>query len=89
MNINLTEVREHVQLYFKKHLPQYTVLEVRKKSCHPDDWYLYMVSAKNNEGKYALWTSWNENSQSLNHGHYNLSSIDECEKLFEEFFYKG
>ena len=88
MNINLNEVREHVELYFKENLPKYTVLEIRRKSSHPDDSYLFMVSAKNDNGTYAVWTGWNELNQSLNHGHYDLKSVKECENIFEEFFYK-
>lgn len=56
MNINLNEVREHIVLYFQEHLPQYTVLEIRKKSSHPDDSHLFMVSAKKDNGTYGLWT---------------------------------
>ena len=89
MNINLNEVRKHIELYFKEHLPQYTVLEIRRKTNHPDDDYLWMVSAKKSDGTYAVWTGWNEAAQSLNHGHYNLKSMEECEKIFEEFYYKG
>lgn len=87
MNINLSEVREHIELYFKENLPQYTVLEVRNRSSHPDDTHLFMVSAKKSNGTYALWTSWNEFSQSLNHGHYDLQSAEECEKIFAEFYF--
>lgn len=89
MNINLSEVREHIELYFKENLPQYTVLEIRKKSSHPDDAHLFMVSAKKFNDTYAFWSGWNELNQSLNHGHYDLKSTEECEKLFEEFYYKG
>ena len=35
-----------------------------------------------------MWTAWNESSQSLNFGHYNLKSIEDCEKVFEEFYFK-
>lgn len=85
MNINLNKVREHIELYFKENLPQYTVLEIRRKSSHPDDTHLFMVSAKKSNGTYSLWTGWNELSQSLNHGHYDLQSAEECEKLLEEY----
>ena len=44
MKIEL-EVMEQVKLYFKENLPKYTVLKIRKKSYHPDDSHLYMVSA--------------------------------------------
>ena len=89
MNINLCEVREHIELYFKENLPQYTVLEIKKKSSHPDDAHLFMVSAKKSNDTYTFWSGWNELNQSLNHGHYDLQSAEECEKLFEEFYYKG
>lgn len=89
MNINLNEVREHIELYFKEHLPQYTVLEIRRKSSHPDDTHLWMVSAQKSDGTYAVWTGWNEMAKSLNYGHYGLASIDSCEKIFEEFFFNG
>ena len=44
---------------------------------------------KKEDGTYAVWTAWNESSQSLNFGHYNLKSIEDCEKVFEEFYFKG
>ena len=87
---DMKQVRKNVEEYFKKHLPGYTVLEIRKKSVFPEDNYLFMVSAINEkDGTYAVWTSWNETSQSLNYGHYNLPCIEECEKVFEEFYNNG
>lgn len=53
----------------------------------PDDDYLYMVSAKKDDGTFAVWTSWNEAIQSLNYGHYDLSSVEDCERLFNKFYY--
>ncbi len=81
------EVLEQVNKYFREHLPKYTVLKVRRKSYHPDDSYLYMVSAKKDDGTYAVWTCWNESTKSLNHGHYNLTSEEDCKKLMDEFYY--
>ena len=89
MKTDLSKVREHVEFYFKKYLSEYTVLEIRRKSYHPDDDYLWMVSAEKEDGTYAVWTAWNESSQSLNFGHYNLKSVEDCEKVFEEFYFKG
>ncbi len=89
MPINLNKVWKHVDLYLKEYLPKYTLLEIRKKSCYPNDDYLYMVSAKKEDGSYAFWSSWNERLQTLNHGHYNLQSVEDCEKLFEEFYYEA
>lgn len=86
---DMKQVRKNVEEYFKKHLLQYTVLEIRKKSVFPEDNYLFMVSAIKEDGSFAVWTSWNETSQSLNYGHYNLHSIEDCEKVFEEFYNNG
>ena len=86
MKIGL-EVMEQVKLYFKENLPKYTVLKIRKKSCHPDDSHLYMVSAKKDDGTYAVWTSWNQKLKSLNHGHYDLQNEKDCEKVMDEFYY--
>lgn len=83
------QVRKNMEEYFKKHLPQYEVLEIRKKSVYPEDNYLFMVSAINEDGSFAVWTCWNEKSQSLNYGHYNLSCIEDCEKVFQEFYNNG
>lgn len=89
MSKDKTKIRKHIELYFKEHLPQYTVLEIRRKSSHPDDTHLWMVSAKKSDSTFAVWTGWNELNQSLNHGHYDLQSIEECEKIFEEFYFNG
>ncbi|WP_353938235.1 hypothetical protein [Bacteroides acidifaciens] len=62
-------------------------MEIRKKSSHPDDAHLFMVSAQKDDGTYNLWTGWNELSRSLNHGHYDLQSAEESEKIFEEFYF--
>ena len=88
MKIGL-EVMEQVKLYFKENLPKYTVLKIRKKSYHPDDSHLYMVSAKKDDGTYAVWTSWNQKLKSLNHGHYDLQSEKACEKIMDEFYFSG
>lgn len=82
--LNLNKVRKNIEHYFEENLPQYTVLEIKRKSCHPDDWYLYMVSAQKTDGTYAVWTSWNESTCSLNYGHYGITSLDECHRIFSE-----
>lgn len=89
MKVDVNKVREHVELYFREHLPQYAVLEIRRKSYHPDDDYLWMVSAKKSNGMFAVWSEWNELTQSLNHGHYDLKTIEDCEAVFEELYFKG
>lgn len=85
MKNDINEIRGYVELYFKEHLPKYTVLEIIQKSRHPDDDYLYIVSAKNDDGTFGIWTAWNQLTQSLNHGHYDIESLEECERLVEQY----
>lgn len=85
MDIDMNEIRKHIEIYFNHYLPKYAVLEIRRKSYHPNDDHLYIVSARKDDGAYAVWTLWNEITQSLNHGHYDLPSIEDCEKIFEEY----
>ena len=83
-----TEVVEHIKEYLNKNLPQYELLKVVRKSDHPADSYLYMVSAKKrNDDEFAVWTCWNETTKSLNFGHYGLISEKVCEDIFKEFFH--
>lgn len=85
-----SEVVMEVEDYFKKNLPQYEVIEVRSKSIYAEDYYLYMVSAfKENDNTYAVWTTWNQQLCSLNGGHYNLQSLEDCEKIFAEHYNNG
>lgn len=58
MDHNLTKTRKHIRLYFQEHLPQYTLLEIRRKSSHPEDSHLYMAFAKRDDGTYTVWTTW-------------------------------
>ena len=83
---DMKQVRKNVEEYFKKNLPQYVVLEIKKKSVFPEDSYLFMVSAAKEDGTFAVWTCWNETSQSLNYGHYDLQTLEECEQVFKEFY---
>lgn len=85
MDHDMGNVLEHVKLYFKENLPKYTVLEIRRKTNHPGDSYLWMVSAEKEDGTFAVWTAWNESTQSLNHGHYDIQSLEDCEKLMLEY----
>lgn len=84
-NINFKDVVQHVYDYFEEHLPLYTVFEVRKQSYEPADNYLYMVAAKKKDESYAVWTNWNESTQSLNHGYYGLPDMKVCAEIMAEY----
>lgn len=81
------EVIIHIQEYFQKKLPAYEVVKVRRKSWHKDDSHLFMVAAKKNTGSYAVWTGWNESTQSLNYGHYDLADMEACERVMDEYYH--
>lgn len=88
MGKNLVTVMDHVNAYFKEHLPNYRVLKVRRKSNHLEDGHLFMVAAKGKDA-FAVWTCWNESTQSLNHGHYGLQSEADCERVMDEYYYRA
>lgn len=82
-----TDVISHIENYLNKELPAYHVLEICRKSNHPGDKNLYSVIAATESGKVSCWTSWNESTQSLNHGHYNLTSLEQAEDVIKEYFH--
>lgn len=89
MDVVSKEVERNIKEYFRENLPRYEVLvsEIRHKSSHPDDGFLYMVAAKKDDGSYAVWTGWNDSTRSLNYGHYDLKDLDTCHKIMDEYFY--
>lgn len=80
------EVIANIRKYFAIHLPRYEVIKVRKKSFHEDDAHLYMVAALKQDNTFTVWTSWNEKSQTLNHGHYDLPDMETCDRIMDEFY---
>ena len=84
MGSNFIEAVQHVSEYFERYLPQYAIMEVRRQSYYTDDDYLYMVSAKRDDGTFAVWTSWNESIKSLNHGHYGFKTLEECAQFMSD-----
>lgn len=80
------EVALNVEEYFKEHLPAYKVVCIRKKSGYEDDSHLYMVTGKKADNTFAVWTCWNENLQTLNHGHYGIKDLKGCQKIMDEFY---
>ena len=87
MNAIPKEVEENIREYFKENLPRYQVMEIRKKSYHPDDDFLYMIASKKDDGTYTVWTSWNELLHTLNHGHYDIEDLETCHKIMDEFYH--
>lgn len=81
------EVVQNVKNYFAKELNNYEVIEVLRASEHPDDDYLYHVAAKRNDEEYACWTCWNDRTQSLNYGHYNLVSKQVAMDILDEYYH--
>lgn len=82
----LQKTVEDIRSYFREHLPNYDVVEVRRKSYHPDDAHLFMVAARKEE-TFFVWTGWNGSRQTLNHGHYNLPNLETCDKIMDESYH--
>lgn len=89
------EVKDNVRKYLEKNNLG-KLVDVMRASDHPDDHYLYHVIAKkpntnkcfhNGEWNYSCWTSWNETTQSLNYGHYQLESEKAAREICKEHFH--
>lgn len=83
-------VWDNVKKYFKEHLQnKYDLQDVIRYS-YPDDAYLYMVIAKKKNysstgnGPWVVWTTWNESTQSLNNGHYDIKTYEDALRICEE-----
>ena len=77
-----SKVYKNVRSYFSAGhgVENYNLVSVRKKLTET---YLYRVMAQHKTtGKYAVWTCWNESTQSLNFGHYNLNLEDAMDILY-------
>ena len=78
------EVVEHIADYFKKHLPNYTVMGVGRKSYHPDEAHLYVVLSKKDDGSYGFCDCWDDKNKTLSRGRYGIEFLDSFVKLFRE-----
>ena len=75
-----SKVYKNVRSYFKRELKNYKVILIRQKLTED---YIYRVMAQHKTtGKYAVWTCWNETTQSLNFGHHDLTMETAIDILF-------
>jgi predicted acetyltransferase len=74
-----TIVKENIKKYFAEHenLSQYVVKKVFKSRE-----YLYIVVAYNeNRDTYTVWSAWNETTQCLNCGYYDIPTYEQAIEL--------
>ena len=75
--LNVPEsVRKNVDKYFAEGhgLTNYEPIAVGQHRGKGEAEYIYVVLARQiRGGEWAVWTCWNESTQSLNYGHYNLT----------------
>ena len=98
MKKNLNPVSESVKENVKKYLQKENLgelVDVMRASEYLVDDYLYHVIARkpnvqkyfhDGEWNYSCWTSWNETTQSLNYGHYNIKTEEDAREICGEFF---
>lgn len=78
-------VFKNISDYFERKNLSYDLMFAIRKSVYPDDDYLYMIAARHkNNGTMTVWTCWNEKTQSLNHGHYDLNSDVEVYDILQK-----
>ena len=76
------QIYKNVRSYFSAGhgVENYNLVSVRQKLTET---YIYRVMAQHKiTGEYAVWTCWNETTQSLNFGHYNLNLEDAMDILY-------
>ena len=84
------KIYENVKKYFEKNNMPYDVQEIIPDKS-PFNNYLFIVIAKHREypeikkacggGPWVVWSSWNESTQCLNHGHYDIVDYDKAYAL--------
>lgn len=81
------DVFETLNSYLKSKMPEYRVLNIYRKSNHPEDNYLYSVVGYNvNNNTFCCWSSWNMSLATLNNGHYMLNSQSDAIAILQEQF---
>ena len=95
---NLIPVPERVKENVKKFLEKENLgelVDVMRASEHLMDSHLYHVIARkpntskvfhDGDWNYSCWTCWNESTQSLNYGHYNIQTEIDAREICAEFF---
>nr|DAX14581.1 MAG TPA: Large polyvalent protein associated domain 24 [Bacteriophage sp.] len=76
------QIYKNVRSYFSAGhgVENYNLVSVRQKLTET---YIYRVMAQHKiTGEYAVWTCWNETTQSLNFGHYDLTKETAIDILF-------
>ena len=82
------DVMHNISDYFDKEIKQYIPLYVCRHSNHPNDDYLYSVIGRNtSDDSYACWSTFNNSTKVLNHGHYGLSNFEEAMNVVRDKFF--
>lgn len=84
------KIYENVKKYFEKNNMPYDVQEIIPDKSPFND-YLFIVIAKHRKyseikqayggGPWVVWSSWNESTQCLNHGNYDILDYDKAYAL--------
>lgn len=72
--------------YFEQYLPHIEPLSICRISNHPQDAHLYAVIGKQKNNNYACWTSWDQKRETMNYGHYDLTSKEVAFSIISEKF---
>lgn len=90
---NVNPVTEDVYKSLKNYMDSnssmdnYRIIYIYRKSNHPDDNYLYsVIGYSTSTDSYCCWSTWNMSTESLNHGHYNLSTLEAAVDILKEQF---
>ena len=88
------DVWESIQKYLNEEfklangMPKYELQYICRASNHPDEKYKYQVIASDRlNNSWACWTSWNQNREVLNNGHYDLDSFISAKNILNQHYW--
>ena len=88
------EIKENVKKYLEKENLGELVDVMRASEYKVDSCLYHVIARKPNTSKvfhdgewsYSCWTCWNETTQCLNFGHYNIKTEEDAREICAEFF---
>ena len=84
--ISLTTLKDTV-CFFVENEPDYKFGDIIRASNHPKDKNLYMIYGKDKNNKYAVWTHWNIETNTLKGYYKGIDTFEEIKEIMRKNFF--